>query len=259
MNNRSDYLYAFILLVTLVANPLTAMSDPLSVPSSPTGPGVIVPPPATSESLESYPAAIQILLDRGHRLVGRGVVGDLPFWMMETPSGPQTYITSPQGFVVRGQVYDPGGLLKLDTAATPPVILDPVRQRREGIRLLFGETSSTIPSETTAEDWPSTLNNPLAGAETLVRGATGPEGVWADLGQATVIEEGDPRAPWSTPSLIPIARTVINSGVYCGSRWRQACSGCAGRPWWCWRLRSVNCRKCWAYCIQWMRRGWRGG
>ena len=213
MNNRSDYLYAFILLVTLVANPLTAMSDPLSVPSSPTGPGVIVPPPATSESLESYPAAIQILLDRGSRLVGRGVVGDLPFWMMETPSGPQTYITSPQGFVVRGQVYDPGGLLKLDTAATPPVILDPVRQRREGIRLLFGETSSTIPSETTAEDWPSTLNNPLAGAETLVRGATGPEGVWADLGQATVIEEGDPRAPLVYAFIDPYC-------AYCHQQWR---------------------------------------
>jgi hypothetical protein len=141
------------------------------------------------------------------------VVGDLPFWIMETPSGPQTYLTSPQGFVMRGQVYDPGGLLKLDTAATPPVILDPVRQRREGIRSLLDETRSAIPAETAEEALPSTRNTSLADAETLARGATGPEAVWADLGQATVIEEGDPGAPLVYAFIDPYC-------AYCHQQWR---------------------------------------
>jgi len=210
MHHRSDYLSAFILLM---ANPLTAMTEPLAVPPSPPGADAPVSSPATAESLQGYPAAIQILLDRGRRLVGRGVVGDLPFWIMETPSGPQTYLTSPQGLVMRGQVYDPGGLLKLDTAATPPVILDPLRQRREGIRPLLDETRSAIPAETAAEAGPSTRNDALADAETLARGATSPEAVWADLGQATVIEEGDPDAPLVYVFIDPYC-------AYCHQQWR---------------------------------------
>jgi thiol:disulfide interchange protein DsbG len=50
--------------------------------------------------------------------------------------------------------------------------------------------------------------------ETLVRGATGPEGVWADLGQATVIEEGDPRdAPLVYAFIDPYC-------AYCHQQWR---------------------------------------
>ena len=211
MHRRADYLSAFILLM---ANPLTAMTEPLAVPSSPPGSAAPVSSPATAASSpQKYPAAIQVLLDRGRRLVGRGVVGDLPFWIMETPAGPQTYLTSPQGLVMRGQVYDPGGLLKLDTAATPPVILDPVRQRREGIQPLLDETRSAISVETAVEEGSSAHNASLAGAETLARGATGPEAVWADLGQATVIEEGDPDAPLVYVFIDPYC-------TYCHQQWR---------------------------------------
>lgn len=211
MNNRLNALYAFILLMTLAANRLTA-AESLAVPSSPPEPGVTVPPSAASAPLQSYPTAIQILLDRGHRLVGRGVVGDLPFWRMETSSGPQTYLTSPQGFVVRGHVYDSGGLLKLDTAATPPAILDPAQQRREGIQSLLDEPRSARPAETAAA-LPSIRNDALADAETLARGETGPEAVWADLGQATVIEEGDPQAPLVYVFIDPYC-------AYCHQQWR---------------------------------------
>ena len=198
MNGRFLPTLSIAILVAGVANPRIAAPDPL--PTEPPAPsaGVPVAPPGAPAPAEAYPAAIQTLLDRGGRLAGRGVVGDLPFWTIETPAGQQTYVTSPRGLMIRGQVYDSGGLLKLDTTAAVPVILDPARQRREGLEpLLGGMDPVPPPSAGPADGSPPApaLGDSLVAVETLVRGATGPEAVWADLGQATVIEEGARDAP----------------------------------------------------------------
>ncbi|MFZ1641973.1 MAG: hypothetical protein WAV07_11230 [Candidatus Contendobacter sp.] len=199
MNGRFLRTLSLAILVAGVGNPRTAAPDPL--PTEPPAPssGAPVSLPVAPTPAEAYPMVIQTLLDRGGRLAGRGVVGDLPFWMIESPAGQQTYVTSPRGLVIRGQVYEPGGLLKLDTAAAVPVILDPARQRREGLQPLLGgpDAAPTPPPAALTEGSPPvpTLDDPLAAVETLARGATGPEAVWADLGQATAIEEGARAAP----------------------------------------------------------------
>lgn len=216
MNDRSRHTFFLIFLVASVANPLTAAPDPLPS-ASPSSPDAPVSPSVAPTPAEAYPAAIQTLLDRGGRLAGRGVVGDLPFWMIETPAGKQTYVTSPRGFLIRGQVYDPGGLLKLDTAAVAPVILDPAHQRRAGLQpLLGGPDAAPTPAPAALAEGSSpapTLDDPVAVVETLARGATGPEAVWADLGQATAIEEGASGAPLVYAFIDPYC-------PYCHQQWR---------------------------------------
>lgn len=215
MNDRSRHRSSLILLAAFVASPQTAVPDP--VPSASPRPGVHVPAGAGEAPAEAYPAAIQVLLDRGGRLAGRGMVGDLPFWILETPTGKQTYVTSPRGLVIRGQVYESGGLLKLDTTAAVPVILDPARQRREGLQPLLGGTDAapTPPSAALTEDSPVApiLDDSVAAVETLARGPTGPEAVWADLGQASVIEEGARDAPLVYAFIDPYC-------PYCHQQWR---------------------------------------
>ncbi len=213
MNGRFLPALSLVILVAGVANPRIAAPDPL--PAEPPAPSVS--PPVAPAPAEAYPAAIQTLLDRGGRLAGRGMVGDLPFWMIETPAGQQTYVTSPHGLVVQGQVYDSGGLLKLDTAAAGPVIVDPARQRREGLQPLLGETNTVLPLTAGLADGSpasaSALDESLAAVETLVRGATGPEAVWADLGHATAIEEGARAAPLVYAFIDPYC-------PYCHQQWR---------------------------------------
>ena len=218
MNGRFLPTLSIAILVAGVANPRIAAPDPL--PTEPPAPSAGVPvsvsPPVAPAPAEAYPAAIQTLLDRGGRLAGRGVVGDLPFWTIETPAGQQTYVTSPRGLMIRGQVYDSGGLLKLDTTAAVPVILDPARQRREGLEPLLGGMGPVPPPSAGLTDGsppPPALDNSLAAVETLVRGATGPEAVWADLGQATAIEEGARDAPLVYVFIDPHC-------PYCHQQWR---------------------------------------
>ena len=57
------------------------------------------------------------------------------------------------------------------------------------------------------------LDDSLAAVETLVRGAIGPEAVWADLGQATAIEEGARDAPLVYVFIDPYC-------PYCHQQWR---------------------------------------
>lgn len=203
-------------IAILVANPRIAAPDPLPIAPPALSAGVPVAPPVAPAPAEAYPAAIQTLLDRGGRLAGRGVVGDLPFWTIETPAGQQTYVTSPRGLVIRGQVYDSGGLLKLDTTAAVPVILDPARQRREGLEPLLGGMDPVPPPSAGLTDGSPpapALDDSLAAVETLVRGAIGPEAVWADLGQATAIEEGARDAPLVYVFIDPHC-------PYCHQQWR---------------------------------------
>ena len=216
MNGRFLPALSLVILVAGVANPRIAASDPL--PSEPPAPssGVPVSPPVAPTPTEAYPAAIQTLLDRGGRLAGRGMVGDLPFWTIETPAGQQTYVTSPRGLVIQGQLYDSGGLLKLDTAAAVPVIADPARQRREGLQPLLGGTNTVLPPTAGLADGSppaAARDDSLAAVETLIRGATGPEAVWADLGQATTIEEGARDAPLVYVFIDPYC-------PYCHQQWR---------------------------------------
>jgi thiol:disulfide interchange protein DsbG len=218
MNGRFLPALSLVILVAGVTNPRIAAPDPL--PAEPPAPssGVPVSPPVAPTPTEAYPAAIQTLLDRGGRLAGRGMVGDLPFWTIETPAGQQTYVTSPRGLVIQGQLYDSGGLLKLDTAAAVPVIADPARQRREGLQPLLGETNTVLPPTAGLADGSlpapaSALDDSLAAVETLARGQTGPEAVWADLGQATVIEEGARTAPLVYAFIDPYC-------PYCHQQWR---------------------------------------
>ena len=217
MNGRFLPTLSIAILVAGVANPRIAAPDPL--PTEPPAPSSSVPvsPPVAPAPAEAYPAAIQTLLDRGGRLAGRGVVGDLPFWTIETPAGQQTYVTSPRGLMIRGQVYDSGGQLKLDTTAAVPVILDPARQRREGLEPLLGGMDPVLPPSAGLTDGSpaaaAALDDSLAVVETLVRGATGPEAVWADLGQATVIEEGARDAPLVYAFIDPYC-------PYCHQQWR---------------------------------------
>ena len=203
-------------IAILVANPRIAAPDPLPIAPPALSAGVPVAPPVAPAPAEAYPAAIQTLLDRGGRLAGRGVVGDLPFWTIETPAGQQTYVTSPRGLMIRGQVYDSGGLLKLDTTAAVPVILDPARQRREGLEPLLGGMDPVPPPSAGLTDGSPpapALDDSLATVETLVRGAIGPEAVWADLGQATAIEEGARDAPLVYVFIDPHC-------PYCHQQWR---------------------------------------
>jgi thiol:disulfide interchange protein DsbG len=216
MNGRFLPTLSLVILVAGVANPRIAAPDPL--PSEPPAPssGVPVSPPVAPTPTEAYPAAIQTLLDRGGRLAGRGMVGDLPFWTIETPAGQQTYVTSPRGLVIQGQLYDSGGLLKLDTAAAVPVIADPARQRREGLQPLLGGTNTVLPPTAGLADGSppaAARDDSLAAVETLIRGATGPEAVWADLGQATTIEEGARDAPLVYVFIDPYC-------PYCHQQWR---------------------------------------
>jgi len=216
MNGRFLPALSLVILVAGVANPRIAAPDPL--PSEPPAPssGVPVSPPVAPTPTEAYPAAIQTLLDRGGRLAGRGMVGDLPFWTIETPAGQQTYVTSPRGLVIQGQLYDSGGLLKLDTAAAVPVIADPARQRREGLQPLLGGTNTVLPPTAGLADGSppaAARDDSLAAVETLIRGATGPEAVWADLGQATTIEEGARDAPLVYVFIDPYC-------PYCHQQWR---------------------------------------
>ena len=213
MNGRFLPTLSIAILVAGVANPRIAAPDPL--PTEPPAPsaGVPVSPPVAPAPAEAYPAAIQTLLDRGGRLAGRGVVGDLPFWTIETPAGQQTYVTSPRGLMIRGQVYDSGGLLKLDTTAAVPVILDPAR---EGLEPLLGGMGPVPPPSAGLTDGSPpapALDDSLATVETLVRGAIGPEAVWADLGQATAIEEGARDAPLVYVFIDPHC-------PYCHQQWR---------------------------------------
>ena len=216
MNGRFLPTLSIAILVAGVANPRIAAPDPL--PIAPPAPSSSVPvsPPVAPVPAEAYPMAIQTLLDRGGRLAGRGVVGDLPFWTIETPAGQQTYVTSPRGLMIRGQVYDSGGLLKLDTTAAVPVILDPARQRRQGLEPLLGGIDPVPPPSAGLTDGSPpapALDDSLAAVETLVRGATGPEAVWADLGQATAIEEGARDAPLVYAFIDPYC-------PYCHQQWR---------------------------------------
>ena len=216
MNSRFLPTLSIAILVASVANSRIATPDPLPTEPPASSAGVPVSPPVAPAPTEAYPAAIQMLLDRGGRLAGRGMVGDLPFWTIETPTGQQTYVTSPRGLVIQGRVYDSGGLLKLDTSAAVPVILDPARQRREGFQpLLGGMDPVPLPSAGPADGSPLApiLDDPLAAVETLARGATGPEAVWADLGQATAIEEGARSAPLVYAFIDPYC-------PYCHQQWR---------------------------------------
>ena len=217
MNGRFLPTLSIAILVAGVANPRIAAPDPLPIAPPAPSAGVPVSPPVAPAPAEAYPAAIQTLLDRGGRLAGRGVVGDLPFWTIETPAGQQTYVTSPRGLMIRGQVYDSGGLLKLDTTAAVPVILDPARQRREGLEPLLGGMDPVPPPSAGLTDGSppaaAALDDSLAAVETLVRGTTGPEAVWADLGQATAIEEGARDAPLVYVFIDPYC-------PYCHQQWR---------------------------------------
>ena len=218
MNGRFLPTLSIAILVAGVANPRIAAPDPLPIAPPAPSAGVPVSPPVAPAPAEAYPTAIQTLLDRGGRLAGRGVVGDLPFWTIETPAGQQTYVTSPRGLMIRGQVYDSGGLLKLDTTAAVPVILDPARQRREGLEPLLGGMDPVPPPSAGLTDGSPpapavALGDSLAVVETLVRGTTGPEAVWADLGQATAIEEGARDAPLVYVFIDPYC-------PYCHQQWR---------------------------------------
>jgi hypothetical protein len=69
------------------------------------------------------------MLDNGGELLGQGTVGDLPFWIIEAQAVRGIFLSTPQGYLIRGKVYDPEGTLRFDTDAARPI---PSHERAAG-------------------------------------------------------------------------------------------------------------------------------
>lgn len=153
-----------------------------------------------AEDAPRYPAAIQRMLD-GHRaeVLGRGTVGDLAFFLMRSGDQRQVFLTSPQGFLIKGKVYRPDGRLLFDTHAEPPI-----RSR----------SSAEIEREGAEPDASEDEQRLIRQALDAARGPAGAAAVWQDLGVAAVIEEGAVTAPLIYAFIDPYC-------PYCHQQWQQ--------------------------------------
>jgi len=144
---------------------------------------VASPRPESSQDRPSDPPVIQRLRERGIAARPGGIVGrHLKLWLLDLPNQrPTLVMTSAEGHLIRGRIYDAEGLLLIDMdAARQPVVRDPARRRQEGFPFL------TDPPGAEA----AAISTPPAQA-----GAGGSGAVWDQLGQATTIEEGRAGAP----------------------------------------------------------------
>lgn len=130
------------------------------------------------------PEVIQRLRTHGFAVKPVGVIGrELPFWLLRAPDGEESLvITTPEGFLIRGQIYAPDGSLNLDTEGHPPVHRSAERRHALGFAPVTG-----LPPATEAHS-----GSPVKPAPSRPT----PAGtVWDQLGQATIIEEGVVGAP----------------------------------------------------------------
>lgn len=154
------------------------------------------PPP--KDGLPPDPLVIQRLRARGIEAKHGGTVGrHLRLWLLEIPhQRPALVMTTAEGHLIRGQIYDAEGHRVIDTDATPPLVMDPTRRREEGLAPLTGGPAAEAAS---------------ASASAPNGGRTGGS-VWDQLGQASVIEEGRAGAPLVYIFFDPYCR-------YCHQQW----------------------------------------
>ncbi len=112
------------------------------------------------------------------KVLGRGTVGDLAFFLVHAGEQRRTFLTSPDGFLITGKVYRPNGSLLFDTEARPPIKAATL-------------TDTDTPPDAAVNDDRALIQQALSDA----RGGHGATAVWPDLGVATVIEEGAADAP----------------------------------------------------------------
>ncbi len=165
-------------LIVLLINPVHAQDDVM--PANAVEVAIEEEPLAEHEQgTPHYPAAIQRMIDEHDaKVLGRGTIGDLAFFLVHAGDQRRTFLTSPDGFLITGKVYRPDGSLLFDTEARPPI---------ETATL----TDTDTRPEATANDDRALIQQALSDA----RGGHGATAVWPDLGVATVIEEGAADAP----------------------------------------------------------------
>jgi len=144
---------------------------------------VASPRPEPSQDPPADPPVIQRLRARGIAARPGGIVGrHLKLWLLDLPDQrPTLVMTSAEGHLIRGRIYDAEGLLLIDMdAARQPVVRDPARRRQEGFPFLTDPPAAEAAAISTR---PAQVS---AGAS---------RAVWDQLDQATTIEEGRAGAP----------------------------------------------------------------
>lgn len=144
---------------------------------------VASPHPESSQDRPPDPPVIQRLRARGVAARPGGIVGrHLKLWLLDLPNQrPTLVMTSAEGHLIRGRIYDAEGLLLIDMdAARQPIVRDPARRYQEGFPFLTDPPAAEAAAV-------STPPAQASGGES--------EAVWDQLGQATTIEEGRAGAP----------------------------------------------------------------
>ena len=167
-----------------------------TVTAEPAGKAITAPLPVAT-----LPLAIRRMTDdHGASVLSHGEVAGLQFFVMQAGGQTQTFLTTPDGYLISGQLYRPDGTLLLDT--------------RRGQR---GSAASGQPAPTASAGPPTRAGAERARIRTAIRQASGPNGaaaVWHDLGLARVIEEGGTDAPLVYVFADPAC-------PYCHAQWQQ--------------------------------------
>lgn len=173
------------LMGVMTAAGATDAAAPPALPPTPLSPSAESPAQALQETdrRSSDPQVIQRLRARGVQAEPGGTVGRfLQLWRLEIPhQRPTLVMTTVEGHLIRGQVYDAQGQQVINTDAALPIVMDPVRRRAEG----FAPLTEALSTASTAGAVPASKSPGIS---------TG-RSVWDQLSQATVIEEGTVGAP----------------------------------------------------------------
>ena len=186
-------------------------------------------PAAPAPEPAADPPIIQRLRERGVTAESVGSIGrdDLRIWRLVAADGqPTMVLTTKEGFLLQGQVFAPNdGSLLVATQGNPPLLRDKKDRLKHGFPLLRDPSSARSegapPAATpplaavrAATPAPSAAAGPSAPPPASVTPAAGPSAatLWAQLGQATVIEEGAVGAPLVYIFIDPFCR-------YCHQQW----------------------------------------
>ena len=174
-------------------------------------------PSAPAPDSAADPPIIQRLRERGVTAEFVGSIGrdDLRIWRLLAADGqPTMVLTTKEGFLLQGQVFAPNdGSLLVATQGNPPLLRDKKDRLKHGFPLLRDTPPAPADAAPSAATPPAAAG-PSAPRPASVTPAAGPSAatLWAQLGQATVIEEGAVGAPLVYIFIDPFCR-------YCHQQW----------------------------------------